>query len=168
MGFRIGNGYDAHRLAENRALVLGGVVIPFEKGLLGHSDADALVHAIIDALLGAAHMGDIGQIFPDSDAAYLGVSSLVLLARTGRMLAESGWRIANIDSIIVAERPKLASYVPDMERCISAALGVPPEAGAVSVKATTEEGMGFTGAGLGIAAYACALIENTLSEGNIQ
>jgi len=159
---RVGIGYDVHRLESGRKLILGGVEIPFEKGLLGHSDADVLVHAVIDALLGAAHLGDIGRIFPDSDPAYFGISSLALLARTGNMLRDMGFRAVNIDSVIVAQQPRLAAYLAEMERNIAAALGIMEEHCddfAVNVKATTEEGMGFTGAGEGIAAYACCLAE---------
>ncbi|MCL2462917.1 MAG: 2-C-methyl-D-erythritol 2,4-cyclodiphosphate synthase [Defluviitaleaceae bacterium] len=159
MSFRIGNGYDAHRLAAGRALVLGGVTVPFEKGLLGHSDADVLTHAVIDALLGAARLGDIGRHFPDTDPAYDGISSLELLFRAGNMIKQSGFNIVNIDSIIVAQRPRLAPYVPEMERSIASRLGIPADA--CGVKATTEEGMGFTGAGEGMAAYACCLLEKT-------
>ncbi len=155
---RIGTGYDVHRLTEGRELILGGVVIPFEKGLLGHSDADVLVHAIMDALLGAAAMGDIGRHFPDSDPAYEGISSLKLLKRTGELLEEKLYIIGNIDATIIAQRPKLAQYIPAMRDNIAETLGIEPDR--VNVKATTEEGLGFTGEGLGIAAQAVCLLEN--------
>ena len=157
MKLRVGHGYDVHRLVDGRALILGGVAIPYEKGLDGHSDADVLVHAIMDALLGAAALGDIGQHFPDTDPAYAGADSCRLLTEVGRLLAAHGWRVGNIDATVLAQRPKLAPHIPEMRRCISAALGVPVTD--VSVKATTEEGLGFTGAGEGIAAHAVALIE---------
>ena len=154
---RIGQGYDAHRLVEGRRLILGGADIPFERGLLGHSDADALTHAVIDALLGAAALGNIGQQFPDSDAAYKDADSLVLLARTAALLRSAGWRVVNIDSTVVAQAPKLAPYLAQMAENLAVSAGVEP--GAVSVKAKTEEGMGFTGTGEGIAAHAVCLIE---------
>ena len=154
---RIGTGYDVHRLVEERALILGGVDIPFEKGLLGHSDADVLLHAIMDALLGAAALGDIGQHFPDTSAEFEGISSLRLLTRVGEILSASGYKVVNIDSTIIAQRPKLASHIPLMRRNIADALGLPLQS--VSVKATTEEKLGFTGEGLGIAAQAVCLIE---------
>ncbi len=154
---RIGMGYDVHRLVEGRKLILGGVDIPFERGLLGHSDADVLLHAIVDALLGAAALGDIGGHFPDTDPAYQGISSILLLERTGALLRENGYGIGNIDATVVAERPKLAPYISDMRRNIAEALEI--DAGLVSVKATTEEGLGFTGGGLGIAAWSVALIQ---------
>ena len=153
---RIGQGYDVHRLTEGRKLILGGVEIPYEKGLLGHSDADVLLHAVMDALLGAAALGDIGQLFPDTDEAYKGISSMKLLARVGEELAENGFLIENIDSTIVAQKPKLLPYRPRMAENIALALGL--EADRVSVKATTEEGMGFTGAKEGMAAMAVALL----------
>lgn len=155
---RIGHGYDVHRLVEGRKLILGGVEIPFEKGLLGHSDADVLAHAVMDALLGAAALGDIGKLFPDSDPAYTGADSLLLLRRVTDVLAEHGYTVGNVDATVLAQRPKLASYIPEMREKLSAAMGVDP--GQVSVKATTEEGLGFTGTGEGIAAHAVALIEN--------
>ncbi len=155
--FRIGQGYDVHRLAEGRALILGGVDVPFEKGLLGHSDADVLVHAVMDALLGAAALPDIGQQFPDSDARYEGADSLLLLKKVGALVAEAGYGIGNIDSTVIAQRPKLAGYIPQMRENIAAALGIAPER--VNVKATTEERLGLTGEGLGIAAQAIALLE---------
>ncbi len=155
--FRIGQGYDVHRLVEGRALILGGVDVPFEKGLLGHSDADVLVHAVMDALLGAAALPDIGQQFPDSDARYEGADSLLLLKRVGELVAGEGYEVGNIDSTVIAQRPKLAGYIPQMRANIAAALGIAPER--VNVKATTEEFLGFTGEGLGIAAQAVALLE---------
>lgn len=156
---RIGHGYDVHRLVSGRKLILGGVGIPFEKGLDGHSDADVLTHAVMDALLGAAAMGDIGKLFPDSDDRYLGVSSLLLLNAVGERLRAAGWRPGNIDATIVAQRPKLASYTDAMRENIARELGIAPDD--VSVKATTEERLGFTGSGEGIAAHAVCLIEKT-------
>lgn len=153
---RIGQGYDVHRLTEGRKLILGGVEIPFEKGLLGHSDADVLLHALCDALLGGAALGDIGVHFPDSDPAYAGVSSLFLLEETARLLREAGYAVGNVDSTVIAQRPKLAPYLPEMRRNIARVLRIPVEN--VSVKATTEEGLGFTGSGEGIAASAVALL----------
>jgi 2-C-methyl-D-erythritol 2,4-cyclodiphosphate synthase len=154
---RIGHGYDVHRLVEGRRLILGGVDIPHEKGLLGHSDADVLVHAIMDALLGAAALGDIGKHFPDSDPAYAGANSLGLAAHVAALLQNHGYRIVNIDSTILAQAPKLAPHIETMRRNIANALGV--ELSAINVKATTEEGLGFTGEKLGIAAHAVCLIE---------
>lgn len=153
---RIGHGYDVHRLVEGRRLVLGGVEVPFERGLLGHSDADVLSHAVMDALLGAAALGDIGKLFPDSDPAYAGADSLLLLRRVAEVLAEHGYAVGNVDATVLAQRPKLAPYIPEMRERLAAAMGVDP--GQVSVKATTEEGLGFTGAGAGIAAHAVALL----------
>lgn len=153
---RIGQGYDVHRLTAGRKLILGGVEIPFEKGLLGHSDADVLLHALCDALLGAAALGDIGKHFPDSDPAYAGVSSLFLLEETARLLREAGYTVGNVDSTVIAQKPKLAPFLPEMRRNIARVLGIPVEH--VSVKATTEEGLGFTGSGEGIAASAVALL----------
>lgn len=155
---RIGHGYDVHRLVEGRKLILGGVEIPFKKGLLGHSDADVLAHAVMDALLGAAALGDIGKLFPDSDPAYSGADSLLLLRRVADVLAEHGYTVGNVDATVLAQRPKLASYIPEMREKLAAAMEV--DTGQVSVKATTEEGLGFTGSGEGIAAHAVALIEN--------
>lgn len=155
---RIGHGYDVHRLVPERKLILGGVELPFEKGLLGHSDADVLAHAVMDALLGAAALGDIGQLFPDSDPAYEGADSLALLRRVTEVLAEHGYRIGNVDATVLAQRPKLAPHIPAMREKLAGAMGV--SADQVSVKATTEEGLGFTGAGEGIAAHAVALIMN--------
>lgn len=154
---RIGHGYDVHRLAEGRKLILGGVEIPFEKGLDGHSDADVLIHAIMDALLGAAALGDIGQLFPDCDDRYLGISSLLLLQTVGSVLKEHGYAVANIDATVIAQRPKLSPYALQMREKIAGSLGISAEA--VSVKATTEEHLGFTGCGEGIAAHAVCLIE---------
>ena len=154
---RIGIGYDVHRLLEGRKLILGGVEIPYEKGLLGHSDADVLVHAVMDALLGAAALGDIGQHFPDNDPEYKGISSILLLEKVGELLKEKGYRVGNIDSIVIAQRPKLLPYRPQMAENMAKALGIP--VGCVSVKATTEEGMGFTGTGDGMASQAVVLLE---------
>lgn len=153
---RIGQGYDVHRLTEGRRLILGGVEIPFEKGLLGHSDADVLAHAIMDALLGAAALGDIGQLFPDTDKRYAGADSLKLLSAVCDLLRSHGWEIGNTDATIVAQRPKLMPYLPEMRRRLAAAMGVAE--GCVSVKATTEECLGFTGRGEGISAMAVALL----------
>ena len=154
---RIGPGYDVHRLVEGRRLILGGVDIPHERGLLGHSDADVLTHAVMDALLGAAALGDIGKLFPDSDPAYAGADSLALAAVVAKRLTDAGWRIENVDATILAQAPKLAPYIPAMRENLSRALGIPVSD--VSVKATTEEGLGFTGEKLGIAAHAVCLIE---------
>ncbi|MCL2699678.1 MAG: 2-C-methyl-D-erythritol 2,4-cyclodiphosphate synthase [Defluviitaleaceae bacterium] len=153
---RIGFGYDAHRLAAGRKLILGGVEIPHSPGLLGHSDADVLVHAIMDALLGAAALGDIGRHFPDSDARYKGASSVELLAEVSRLLAAEGYTVGNIDSVIVAQEPKLAPYIDEMTNNIANALETDPRR--VNVKATTEEGMGFTGNGEGISAKAVCIL----------
>ncbi|OUP40163.1 2-C-methyl-D-erythritol 2,4-cyclodiphosphate synthase [Pseudoflavonifractor sp. An187] len=153
---RVGHGYDVHRLVEGRKLILGGVDIPWEKGLLGHSDADVLVHAVMDALLGAAGLWDIGHAFPDNDPAYAGIDSMVLLARVRDMLTEKGYTVGNVDATILAQRPKLASHIPQMRRNIAQVLGV--EEDCVNVKATTEEGLGFTGSGEGMAAHAVALL----------
>lgn len=153
---RIGQGYDVHRLVEGRKLVLGGVEVPYERGLLGHSDADVLTHAVMDALLGAAGLGDIGQHFPDSDPAYAGADSLRLLAAVMEKLTGGGWKVGNVDATIIAQRPKLADYLPRMRQKLALAMGVLPDQ--VNVKATTEEGLGFTGSGQGIAAQAVALL----------
>ncbi len=153
---RIGLGYDVHRLTEGRKLILGGVDIPYEKGLLGHSDADVLIHAVMDALLGAAALGDIGQHFPDTDPAYEGISSLELLKHVGVLLEERGFIIENIDATVIAQRPKLAPYRPQMEENIAAVLKLSRDR--VSVKATTEEGLGFTGTGQGISSQAITLL----------
>ncbi|MCQ2463320.1 MAG: 2-C-methyl-D-erythritol 2,4-cyclodiphosphate synthase [Clostridia bacterium] len=154
--FRTGHGYDVHKLVENRRLILGGVEIPYEKGLLGHSDADVLLHAISDALLGAAALGDIGQLFPDTDPAYEGADSLLLLKRVCIEVNEKGYHISNIDATVLAQRPKLMPYIDKMRENIASACEI--EKDAVSVKATTEEGLGFTGDGGGIAAHAVCLI----------
>lgn len=154
--FRVGQGYDVHRLVTDRRLILGGVDIPYEKGLLGHSDADVLAHAIIDALLGAAALGDIGKLFPDSDPEYEGADSLMLTRRVARVLEENGYAISNVDAAIIAQSPKLAPYIDKMRENIAAALNIPVTD--VSVKATTEERLGFTGRKEGIAAQAAALI----------
>lgn len=154
---RIGHGYDVHRLVPDRKLILGGVEIPYEKGLLGHSDADVLLHALSDALLGAAALGDIGKHFPDTDDRYRGADSRVLLRAVASMLRERGYRVGNVDCTILAQRPKLAGFIPLMRENIASDLQIPTDR--VSVKATTEEGLGFTGAGEGIAAHAVALIE---------
>ena len=154
---RIGHGYDVHRLVEGRKLILGGVEVPFEKGLLGHSDADVLAHAVMDAVLGAAALGDIGQHFPDTAEEYAGADSLMLARRVAEIMTEHGWRIENIDATILCQRPKLAPHIPAMRAKLAEAFGMPVDA--VSVKATTEEHLGFTGEGLGIAAHAVALIE---------
>ena len=154
---RIGQGYDVHRLVEGRALILGGVNIPWEKGLLGHSDADVLTHALMYALLGAAALGDIGKLFPDSDPAYAGADSLELLRSVTALLEKNGYGIVNVDVTVVAQRPKLAPYREEMRRRLAEAMGL--ERGRVSVKATTEEGLGFTGSGQGISAMAVALLD---------
>ena len=156
---RVGHGYDVHRLVEGRALILGGVTVPFDRGLLGHSDADVLTHAVMDALLGAAALGDIGQLFPDSDAAYAGADSIALLERVTALLREHGWQVGNVDATVVAQMPKLAPYIPDMRRRLAEAMGL--DVDCVSVKATTEERLGFTGSGEGMAAHAVALIERS-------
>ena len=153
---RIGLGYDVHRLTEGRPLVLGGVTIPYERGLLGHSDADVLLHALMDALLGAAALGDIGRLFPDSDERYRGADSRVLLREVADLLERSGFSVGNVDVTLIAQRPKIAPYVPRMRENIAADLKLPLEA--VSVKATTEEGLGFTGSGEGRAARAAATL----------
>ena len=154
---RIGHGYDVHRLVEGRKLILGGVEIPWEKGLLGHSDADVLLHALMDAILGAAALGDIGRHFPDSDERYAGADSLQLLRAVSALLSDAGYRLVNADCTILAQRPKLMKHIPLMRANIARALGT--EEDAISVKATTEEGLGFTGDGSGIAAHAVVLIE---------
>ena len=154
---RIGHGYDVHRLVEGRRCIIGGVDIPHEKGLLGHSDADVLLHAIMDAVLGAMAAGDIGKLFPDSDPAYKGADSLALTRRVAQVMTERGYRLGNMDATVIAEAPKLAPYIPAMRQNIAAAFGV--DTGRISVKATTEEGLGFTGTGEGIAAHAVCLLE---------
>ena len=154
---RIGHGYDVHRLVEGRKLIIGGVDIPYEKGLLGHSDADVLAHAIMDALLGAAALGDIGKLFPDNDPAFEGADSMKLLAKVAEVLDEKGYAIGNIDSTVIAQKPKLAPYIEQMRRRMAEVCGIDMEQ--LSVKATTEEKLGFTGSGEGIAAHAVCLIE---------
>lgn len=154
---RIGHGYDVHKLVENRKLILGGVDIPYDKGLLGHSDADVLVHALMDALLGAAALGDIGGLFPDNDDAYLGADSIELLKKVIALLSEHGYVLVNADCTIIAQSPKLKPYIDDMRSTLAEAMGA--ELDSVSVKATTEEHLGFTGEGLGIAAHAVVLID---------
>ncbi len=154
---RIGHGYDVHRLTQGRALILGGVTIPWEKGLDGHSDADVLLHAVSDALLGAAGLGDIGLHFPDTDPRYKGADSLKLLEQVGQKVAAAGYRVGNLDVTMIAQRPKLRPYIPQMEANIAAALGIDP--GRVNVKATTEEQLGFTGSGAGMACHAVCLLE---------
>ena len=158
---RIGSGYDVHKLVEDRELILGGVKIPYEKGLLGHSDADVLVHAIMDALLGAAALGDIGKHFPDTEPEYKGVSSIELLKKVKLLIEDKLYFIENIDATIIAQKPKLAPYIPEMRKNIADALEM--EEDRVNVKATTEEGLGFTGEGLGIASNAVCLLESMSS-----
>ena len=153
---RIGHGYDVHKLVEGRKLILGGVEIPYDKGLLGHSDADVLTHALMDALLGAAALGDIGGLFPDNDDAYLGADSIELLKTVARLLHDKGYGVVNVDCTVIAQRPKLKAYIESMRRVLASAMGV--ELDAVSVKATTEEHLGFTGRGEGISAQAVALL----------
>ncbi len=155
---RIGHGYDVHRLVEGRKLILGGVEIPYEKGLLGHSDADVLTHALMDALLGAAALGDIGQLFPDTDERYAGADSVKLLQEVSQRIRQAGYQVGNVDCTVIAQRPKLAPYIPLMRQRLAEAMEIETER--VSVKATTEEKLGFTGEGLGIAAHALALLEN--------
>lgn len=154
--FRIGHGYDVHRLVSDRALILGGVTVPFEKGLLGHSDADVLLHAICDALLGAAALGDIGRHFPDNDPTLKDIDSRVLLLRTAELIREKGWQIGNIDATVVAEAPRLSPYIAQMRENVATVLSLPTDT--VNVKATTEEHLGFTGEKLGIAAHAVCLL----------
>lgn len=153
---RVGMGYDVHRLTEGRDLIIGGVRIPYEKGLLGHSDADVLLHAVMDALLGAAALGDIGKHFPDSDPAYKGISSLKLLEHVGALLEEEGYTVGNIDATIIAQRPKMAPHIPVMRKNIADILGI--KENQVNIKATTEEGLGFTGNGEGISSQAVCLL----------
>ena len=162
---RVGLGYDVHKLVEGRKLILGGVEIPYEKGLLGHSDADVLLHAIMDALLGAAALGDIGKHFPDTDPAYKGISSMKLLEKVGELLEESGYAVENIDSTIIAQRPKLAAFRPQMAENIAHALHL--ETNQVSVKATTEEGLGFTGSGEGISSQAICMLEKVMNYSSV-
>ena len=155
---RIGHGYDVHKLVEGRDLILGGVKIPYEKGLLGHSDADVLLHAVSDSLLGAAALGDIGKHFPDTDPAYKGADSLELLRIVGKKVAEAGYKVGNVDVTMIAQRPKLKDHIPAMRENIARVLNV--EVGQVNVKATTEEYLGFTGDGSGMACHAVCLLEN--------
>ena len=154
---RIGHGYDVHRLVECRDLILGGVTIPYEKGLLGHSDADVLTHAVMDALLGAAGLGDIGKLFPDTDMAYKGISSMILLKTVGERIRKKGFSVGNIDVTMIAQRPKLKDYIPQMVENIAAVLEI--DRSRVNVKATTEEHLGFTGDGSGMACHAVCLLE---------
>lgn len=156
MGLRIGHGYDVHRLTEGRPLILGGVTVPYERGLLGHSDADVLAHAVMDALLGAVALGDIGGMFPDSDERWRGADSLRLLEQVTARLAENGWAIGNVDATVLAQAPKLAPHIPEMRRRLAAAMCI--DVTQVSVKATTEEHLGFTGVGEGMACHAVALL----------
>ena len=156
---RIGHGYDVHKLVEGRKLILGGIEIPYEKGLLGHSDADVLTHALMDALLGAAALGDIGKLFPDNDPAYAGADSVELLKHVCTVIDEAGYRVGNVDCTVIAQRPKLAPFIPAMREKLAKAMQV--DVTQVSVKATTEEHLGFTGEGLGIAAHSVALLEET-------
>jgi 2-C-methyl-D-erythritol 2,4-cyclodiphosphate synthase len=158
---RVGLGYDVHKLVEGRKLIVGGVLIPYEKGLLGHSDADVLLHAISDALLGAAGLGDIGKHFPDTDPEFLGISSLLLLERTGKLVEEQLLFIENIDATIIAQKPKMRPYIEEMERNVAQALGISPSR--INIKATTEEGLGFTGAGEGISAQAICCLDSALN-----
>lgn len=153
---RIGHGYDVHKLVTGRPLILGGVTIPYEKGLLGHSDADVLVHAIMDAILGALALGDIGTHFPDTDAQYKGANSMLLLKHVSKLMRDKGYKICNLDSTIVAQKPKLAEFIPEMRKNVAEVLGA--DINAVNIKATTEEGLGFTGAGLAIAAHTVVLL----------
>ncbi len=154
---RIGHGYDVHRITDGRPLILGGVAVPWDRGLLGHSDADVLTHAVMDALLGAAGLEDIGHLFPDTDPQYAGASSLGLLREVGQLLDGAGWAVVNVDATLVAQRPKIAPYKKEMAANLAAALGIPADR--VNVKATTEEHLGFTGDGSGMAAHAVALVE---------
>lgn len=153
---RVGMGYDVHKLTEGRKLILGGVDIPWEKGLLGHSDADVLIHAVMDALLGAAALGDIGKHFPDTDPAYKGISSVKLLAHVAGLLREHGYEVGNIDATIIAQKPKMAPHIPQMRKNVAEALGITESK--INVKATTEEGLGFTGSGEGISSQAICLL----------
>lgn len=156
MNIRVGNGYDVHRLTKGRKLILGGVDIPYEYGLLGHSDADVLTHAIMDAILGAAGLGDIGKLFPDSDDSFKDISSIILLDKVNKKIKELGYSIGNIDSTIIAQAPKMAGYIPDMKNIYSMTLNIPTED--INIKATTEEGLGFTGNKEGISAFAVCLL----------
>lgn len=154
---RIGHGYDVHRLTEGRPLILGGVTVPYEKGLLGHSDADVLLHAVMDAILGALCLGDIGHLFPDSDPAYEGADSMGLAAQVAGRMVQAGYRVGNVDVTVIAQAPKLAPFIPAMRANVASVLGTAPDR--ISIKATTEERLGFTGAGEGIAAHAVCLLE---------
>lgn len=156
MDFRIGNGYDVHQLAPGLPLVLGGLEIPFEKGCVAHSDGDVLIHALCDALLGALALGDIGHLFPDTDDAYKGIDSKILLGRVAALVRSKGWEVANVDMTLLAQRPKIAPYIPAMREKLANVLGIPQDA--VSVKATTTERLGFVGREEGIAAYATCLL----------
>ena len=156
MIMRVGMGYDVHKLTENSDLILGGVKIPWEKGLLGHSDADVLIHAVMDALLGAAALGDIGKHFPDTDPKYKGISSVKLLIHVSELLKEHGYEVGNIDATIIAQKPKMAPHIPQMRKNMADALGIPESK--INVKATTEEGLGFTGSGEGISSQAICLL----------
>lgn len=158
---RIGMGYDVHKLVENRALILGGVTIPYKLGLLGHSDADVLLHAIMDSLLGASALGDIGKHFPDTDSKYKGISSIELLKHVGKLLCENNYTIGNIDATIIAQKPKMAPHIPTMRENIASALNISIDQ--INVKATTEEGLGFTGEELGISSQSICLISKTKS-----
>ena len=157
---RVGMGYDVHKLTENRDLILGGVNIPWEKGLLGHSDADVLIHAVMDALLGAAALGDIGKHFPDTDPAYKGISSVKLLTHVMELLRQHHFAVGNVDAVIIAQKPKMAPHIPQMRKNLAQAMGV--EEDRINIKATTEEGLGFTGRGEGIASQAICLLEAVL------
>lgn len=154
---RIGHGYDVHRLTEGRPLILGGVTVPYEKGLLGHSDADVLLHAVMDAILGALCLGDIGHLFPDSDPAYEGADSMCLATQVAHRMVQAGYRIGNVDVTVIAQAPKLAPFIPAIRANVASVLGTAPDR--ISIKATTEERLGFTGAGEGIAAHAVCLLE---------
>lgn len=160
---RVGLGYDVHRLAEGRRLILGGVDIPYEKGLLGHSDADVLIHAIMDAIVGACKLGDIGRIFPDSDPKYKNADSRLLLRRIVELMTQKGYKIVNADGCIIAQKPKMASHIPRMEKNLAEDMNIDIED--INIKATTEEGLGFTGSGEGISAQAVVLLERTKNEG---
>jgi 2-C-methyl-D-erythritol 2,4-cyclodiphosphate synthase len=160
MNFRIGHGYDLHRLVEDRRLILGGVDIPFEKGLLGHSDADVAVHALMDALLGALALGDIGKHFPDNDPAYKGISSILLLEKVYDLISRENYTLSNADITIIAQRPKLLPYIPEMRKNVAEALGC--DISKISIKATTEEGLGFTGSGEAISAHAVCILQKNI------
>ena len=160
MNFRIGHGYDLHRLVEDRRLILGGVDIPFEKGLLGHSDADVAVHALMDALLGALALGDIGKHFPDNDPAYKGISSILLLEKVYSLISRENYTLSNADITIIAQRPKLLPYIPEMRKNVAEALGC--DISQISIKATTEEGLGFTGSGEAISAHAVCILQKNV------